>query len=148
LFSKVEDDGYMINGHAAHPVMKSKLRGLRDANGVPLFRAGMTGASVYDLDGEPMKFANNGAFDKTAALLISGDWKQLVYAIREDLTYKILDQAVIQDDSGDIVYNLAQQDMVALRCKMRLGWQCPNPANRMQATEGNRYPIAVLKPSA
>jgi hypothetical protein len=31
---------------------------------------------------------------------------------------------------------------------MRLGWQCPNPINRMQATEGNRYPLAVLTPES
>ena len=47
--------------------------------------------------------------------------QQLVYSIRQDITVKILDQGVIQDpETKDIVYNLAQQDMIALRVVMRL----------------------------
>jgi hypothetical protein len=44
------------------------------------------------------------------------------------------------------VYNLAQQDMVALRAVMRIGWQVPNPINRVEETEANRYPFALLIP--
>jgi hypothetical protein len=36
--------------------------------------------------------------------------------------------------------------MVALRAVIRLGWQLPNPINRLQPTEASRYPFAVLKP--
>ena len=45
---------------------------------------------------------------------------------------KILDQGVIQDPATkDIVYNLAQQDMIALRIVFRMGWALPNPATRL-----------------
>ena len=86
--------------------------------------------------------------DATKALQFSGNFKQIVYAMRQDITYKILDQAVIQDSTGKIVYNLAQQDMVALRAVIRLAWQVPNPINRLDPNESSRYPIAVLKPTA
>ena len=145
--STVELDGYMVTGHIGAMVMKSRLRGLRDANGQPLFMRSMVESTVYELDGEPVAFPRNGGLDATAGLLFSGDWQQLVYSIRQDITYKVLDQAVIQDAAGDITMNLAQQDMSALRAVMRLGWQVPNPINNLQETEASRYPFAVLLPT-
>jgi len=97
----------------------------------------------YELDGAPCLFPTNGAISATYHL-ISGQWNQLVYAMRQDITYKLLDQAVIQDGSGAIIYNLAQQDMVALRAVMRLGFALPNPINRMNTSAVTRFPFAYL----
>ena len=69
-----------------------------------------------------------------------------IMAIGVYITYKVLDQAVISDAQGKIIHNLAQQDMVALRCVMRLGWQLPNPVTQIGSSSG--YPFAVLTPSA
>lgn len=144
LFSLVEQDGFMVNGSVAALSMKGKLRGLRDTFGQPVFMQSMQGASQYTLDGEPIFFPRNGAVNPASSLLIAGDWNQLVYAMRQDITYKILDQAVITDGSGVIQYNLAQQDMVALRAVMRIGWALPNPINRVNSNAATRYPFAVL----
>jgi len=60
---------------------------------------------------------------------------------------KILDQGVIQDPTTkEIVYNLAQQDMLALRVVFRMGWALPNPATRL---DGDRVtcPFAYLEPA-
>jgi len=148
VISLIEADGFRVTGHIAAATMKAKLRGLRDANGQPIFVRSMGEATRYELDGEPMEFPANGAFDASKALMISGDFSQAVYAIRQEITYKVLTEAVIQDNTGHIVYNLAQQDMVALRAVMRLAWQVPNPINRMQPTAASRYPFAVLTPGA
>lgn len=142
----LEGDGFIPTGHIAATTMRSRLRGLRDANGQPIFLRSMQGKGTYELDGEPITFPKLGALDPTAVLMFSGDWSQLVYAIRQDVTYKVLTEAVIQDNAGNIVYNLAQQDMVALRVTMRLAWQVPNPVNRLQQAEADRYPFAVLVP--
>jgi HK97 family phage major capsid protein len=144
----LEADGFMANGHVADLTMRAKLRGLRDANGVPLFQRSLQSKETYELDGSPIAFPRNGAMDATKALLISGDFNELVYSIRQDLTFKILTEAVIQDSDGTIIYNLAQQDMVALRAVIRLGWQCPNPINRVQETAASRFPVSILKPAA
>lgn len=148
VISLVEEDGYMVNGHIAAMTMKARLRGLRDANGQPIFVRSMQDRTRYELDGEPMEFPANGAFDVTKALMFSGDFRQAVYAMRQEITYKVLTEAVIQDNTGAIVYNLAQQDMVALRAVMRMAWQVPNPVTRLQPTEAQRYPFAVLTPAA
>ena len=147
VFSKVEEYGYAVSGVVASMGMRAKLRGLRDDNGQPIYNTNMQGATSYALDGAPMYYPANGSFDKTMAQLIAGDFSQAVYAIRQDITVKILDQGVIQDpNTKEIVYNLAQQDMIALRVVFRLGWALPNPAT---ALDGDRTgcPFAYLEPA-
>lgn len=145
----IENSGYLPNGHIADVTMRAKLRGLVDKNGHPLFKADMQGATQYVLDGSPMNFPLNGAFDATKALMICGDFKQLVFSIRQDITYKIFTEGVIQDPAtGEIVYNLMQNDMVALRAVMRLGWEIPNPVNLKEKDKTKRCPFSVLLPSA
>jgi hypothetical protein len=36
--------------------------------------------------------------------------------------------------------------MVAMRAVMRLAWQTPNPPNRLQTDENDRYPFGILVP--
>lgn len=143
--AKVENSGYFVNGHMADISMRAKLRGLKDANGNPIFKSDMQGATTYSLDGSPMNFPNNGSFDKSKALMISGDFSQLVYAIRQDITFKLFTEGVVQDTDGAIAYNLMQNDMVALRAVMRLGWEIPNPINSLQKDKAKRCPFSILK---
>ena len=146
VIAKVEDSGYLVTGHMADVTMRAKLRGLKDTTGQPIFRNGMNEATNYTLDGATIDFPRNGSFDKTQALMVSGDFSQLVYSIRQDVTYKVLTEATIVDPATkEVVYALAQQDMVALRIVMRLGWEVPNPVNAMKPTEAERFPFAVLK---
>lgn len=149
VISKVEEDGFFVDGHVAALTMRARLRGLRDSNNQPIFKAlqkeGMQGSTTYTLDGQTVFFPRNGSIIPDNSLLISGDWTKLVYSIRKDITWKILTEAVIQDPTtGEIMYNLAQMNMVALRACMRLGWQVPNPINRVQTDEDDRYPFAIL----
>lgn len=147
VIAKVEEDGFMVTGHIAALTLRAKLRGLRDLQGQPLFMRTMQAATDYELDGVPVAFPRNGAVDPDEALLVSGDFSQLVYSIRQDVTYKLLTESVIMDANKAIVYNLPQQDMVALRVVMRLGWQVPNPLNNINTDGGTRYPFAVLLPA-
>lgn len=132
VFAKVENDGYAVTGAIAPMTFKSKLRGLRDANKQPIFMHSMQDSTRYTLDGVPIQFPENGSFMGNIAQLVVGNFSQAVYAIRQDITVKILDQGVIQDPvSKEIEYNLAQQDMIALRVVFRMGWALPNPATRL-----------------
>lgn len=145
IIAKIEESGYFVNGHMADISMRAKLRGLKDTTGNPIFKSDMQNETTYSLDGSPMNFPNNGAFDKSKALMISGDFSQLVYAIRQDITFKLFTEGVVQNTDGSIAYNLMQNDMVALRAVMRLGWEIPNPINSMKTDKTKRCPFAILK---
>ena len=140
VMTKVEESGYNVTGLLGGVGLKGKFRMLTDTTGQPI--------KGTEIDSLPKAFLDNGAWDKTKSVLIAGDFSQAVYAIRQDVTYKVLTEAVIQDPSnGDILYNLAQDDMVALRVVMRLGWEIPNPVNALNET-AKRFPFANLKPKA
>ena len=140
VMTKVEESGYNVTGLLGGVGLKGKFRMLTDTTGQPI--------KGTEIDSLPKAFLDNGAWDKTKSVLVAGDFSQAVYAIRQDVTYKVLTEAVIQDPStGDILYNLAQDDMVALRVVMRLGWEIPNPVNALNET-AKRFPFANLKPKA
>lgn len=145
LIAKVENNGFLVNGFLGSMKARSYLRGARGEDGQPIFRAGMTAGTSYQLDGQPIEFPRNGSMDLAGPLLVAGDWSKLVYAIRQDMTVTKTNQAVITDAEGKVILNLYQQDMTALRFVMRLGWQLPNPVNAMGIAEA--YPFGVLKPA-
>ena len=138
---KVEESGYDVNGCVGGMGLKGKFRMMLDTTGQPI-----RGTEIDSLN---KAYIDNGAWDNNLAQLIVGDFNQAVYSIRQDITYKLLDQAVIQDPAtGDIMYNLAQDDMVALRVTMRLGWEIPNPINSLQEDASVRFPFAAILPGS
>ncbi|MFD5566645.1 phage major capsid protein [Streptomyces cadmiisoli] len=149
LYEKIEADGYEIDGWVASTSAKSKLRKARDTQGRKLDETRVSG-DLQTLDGLPVAYAMKGLFPAgggagTNTRLFGGDWSRFVLGVRQDITMKILDQAVIQDNTGAIMFNLAQQDMTAVRLTFRVGWQVSNPINNEQPTESSRYPAGVLK---
>lgn len=147
VIAKVEQSGRMVTGVLSSMGMRAKLRGLKGTDGHPIFKSDMQGGTQYALDGAPMYFPQNGAFDAKIAQMIAGDFSQAVYAIRQDMTVKYLDQGVIQNPATrEIMYNLAQQDMIALRVVFRMGWALPNPATRLDEDRVT-CPFAYLEPA-
>ena len=135
---KVEESGYNPTGIVGGVDVKGKFRMMLDTSGQPI-----KGTEIDEL---PKAYIDNGAWDKSKAQMIVGDFTQAVYSIRQDITYKVLDQAIIQNPSdGEIMYNLAQEDMVALRVVMRLGWEIPNPITALQPDETVRFPFAAIQ---
>ena len=140
--AKVEESGYDVNGVLGGVGLKGAFRMMLDQTGQPI-----RGTEIDSLN---KTYVDNGAWDNSKAKLIVGDFNQAVYSIRQDVTYKLLDQAVIQDPSdGSILYNLAQDDMVALRVTMRLGWDIPNPVNPLgdslnSDSGAKQFPFAAL----
>ncbi len=117
----VEAEGEDINGFVAHYGLKNSLRKLRDANGNALFVPGVNQNELYS---NPIEFSRNGAFDKTKAELIAGNFNYSLVGIREGIQYEILKEATLQtvtmDDGKPL--SLAENDMVAIKATMRLGF--------------------------
>lgn len=139
VMTKVEESGYNVNAILGGVGLKGRFRMMTDTTGQPL--------NTTEIGSIRREFMDNGVWDKDTSVLVAGDFSQAVYSIRQDVTYKVLTEAVIQDPTdGSILYNLAQDDMVALRVTMRLGWEIPNPVNALNET-ATRFPFASLKPT-
>jgi len=143
----IEADGFMATGHIAHTSLRGKIRNTRDLQGQPIFKPAANVGTMFatgDIDGAPVLYPLNGAATSATYLDFAGQWNQLAYAMRQDISFTVADQGVIQDGTGAIVYNLFQQDMIALRIVMRLGVAIANPINRMNQTAATRCAFSVL----
>ena len=141
LIATLEADGYTPNGAVGNVTLRARLRQVRDANGQML---------ALPPDIPEVRYALPGLWPTgtNAAELLVGDWSNLVVGVRQDMTYKLITEGVITDAAGNIIYNLPQQDMVALRLVFRAGYAVANPINYQEATEANRFPFAVLRSPA
>ena len=117
----VEENGYDPNGFIGRVGVKNMLRKLRDSNGAPAYVNGTSGTELY---GRPIEFVRNGAWDNTKADLITGEWKYSIVGIRSGISYEILKEATLQGtlDTDGKPLSLAEQDMVAIKATMRLGY--------------------------
>lgn len=138
-FAEVEDDEFDVNSAFTGRFLRSQLRGLRDANGVPLYLDGVRSdnntASIY---GQDLHYVGNRSWDRSEATALVGDSSKVVLGIREDVQVKLLDQATV----GGI--NLAERDMVALRFKFRVAFAT---AFSTAAGDASDYPFAVITPA-
>jgi HK97 family phage major capsid protein len=147
LFAAVEADGFDVSSVAAERTFRAVLRSARDTTGQRLADISADGASVM---GATVKFVLPHSLDASGDgyIALAGDRSQGILGVRQDMQYKLLTEAVIQEANGDIAYNLAQQDMVALRVTFRIGFQVANPLTLSNEDGDTRYPFAVLKKHA
>lgn len=135
---KVELSGYDPKALLGGVGLKAKFRMLLDTTKQPI-----KGTEIDEL---PRQYVDNGSWDSDIADFIVGDFNEAVYAIRQDMTFDIFREGIIQDPStGEVLYNLMQQDMAAIRAVLRIGWEIPNPINALNTTE-TRFPFSAVVP--
>lgn len=121
LMALIEDAGLEANGFTAHYGIKNRLRKLRDGEGNQLYVDGLNQKELYN---NPIEFSRNGAWDKTAAEIIAGNWDYSLVGIRAGIQYEILKEATLQSvtmaDGKPL--SLAENDMIAIKATMRLGF--------------------------
>ncbi|MGC0144934.1 phage major capsid protein [Pseudactinotalea sp. Z1732] len=145
LAGQVAEDGFAVNGFASRPGLQWRLVGLRSEQGVPIYTPSLSAGAPSGLYGYPLNEVVNGSWQGEVADLIAADWSKFAVGIRQDITFKMLDQAVITDDDGRVIFNAPQQDSQIMRVVMRVGFQIANPLTRIG--DGNRYPAGVLTPA-
>lgn len=123
LMSKVEENGFDVNGFTATIGLKGTLRKLRDNNGASLFIEGTNQKEFYS---QPIEFVCNGAWDKEQATIIGGEWKYSLFGLKQGIEFEILKEATLQNtlDTDGKPISLAEQDMVAIKATMRVAYLC------------------------
>jgi HK97 family phage major capsid protein len=146
LAERVALDGYTnINGWLIRPGFKWRLLQVRSSgSGEPIYMPDLQNGRGGSLYGYPLEEVSNGAWDPTVADLLLGDWSMAIIGTRQDITFKMFDQGVIVNDSGQVIYNAAQQDGQIMRVVMRLAFATANPVTNLQANSASRYPFGVL----
>lgn len=140
LFATVENDGYDVNGVVANRSFRSFVRNYRDTQGRS------NDDPYFGLDA---KYVLRGLWPTgvSAAEVIAGDFTEGILGIREDISFQVSNQAVIQDAAGVIQFNAFQQDLTALRVTFRVAW---TTANTLVPADDNAaiYPFGVLRSPA
>lgn len=139
-FGLVEDDGFDVNVAFTDRFLRRRLRGLRDADGQPIYLDGIRrDGSTPEIYGQPLNYLRNGGWDRDVATALVGDKDAVVIGIREDVQVKMLTEATV----GGI--NLAERDMVALRFKFRVAFATAFSRARIGGSVTD-YPFAIIAP--
>lgn len=149
----VEADGFDPDTIYSNRSLRASLRGLRDSQNRPIYNPSFRDNTVDSLYGLDLKWVRNGSWvpsggtagAPTGAIAIVGDRNAGIIGLRQDMTFKMLTEATVGG------FNLAEQDMIALRVKMRVAFQVADPVTRESGGvygAGNNtspYPFAALR---
>ncbi len=119
LMALIEADGYDVNAFAAPIGMKNSLRKAKDDNGNAVFRD-ITKDAPAELYGQPLAYVRNGAWDAAKSKAFAGNFDYCLVGVLQNIEYKISEDATL--GTGETAINLFEQDMVALRATMQIGF--------------------------
>lgn len=109
----VEEEELDVNAFVSTRAIKAELRNAENTAGYSVFEDKTKDAPAM-LHGEPLVFTKN--FNKTKAKVIAGDFDKIYVGVLDGIDYQISTEGTV----GDI--NLFEQDMVAVRATMRVGF--------------------------
>lgn len=128
LMGLIEEEDLDPNGFIAPRTLKAKIRNDKNAAQNYVVEDKVNGEPAR-MHGEAIVYSKN--FDRTKAQLVTGDFDKVYVGILDEIEYKVSEEGTV----GDI--NLFEQDMVAIRATMRVGFLVVK-----------EDAFAVLKPSA
>jgi HK97 family phage major capsid protein len=166
VIAAVAADGFLPNGIVLKQALRYTFQGLRDSQKGLLFQprdstgvsdamfGSVTNARKGTVWGLPAMTTLSGVFEDedTASInaveLFAVDWSQVMIGVRQDITLDFSNSALITDAAGAVQVNAFQQDSTIGRVVARFAYALPNPVTRLQPTEANRWPAAVMRMAA
>lgn len=116
------NDGIM-NGIALAPQGRSKVLAAVDADGRPLFTAGVESGTINPILGASVS-VKKGVYQagSPAVLGLAGDFSNISYGVVQQVTGAVSDQATLTYTDGEetITLNLWQKNMFAVRFEMEI----------------------------
>lgn len=121
--------------------LRFRLANLRDSTGAPLYTStfGEGGVRSEAIAGLDAAWVRNGAWNSASATALVADRDRIMVGVRQDVTVKFLDQAVVDGVS------LAERDMVAFRFKARYAYVLGDTITAEGATA---VPVAAVTPAS
>ena len=138
MLALVEGDGFDPSALALPRPLRAVLRSARGTDGQKL-----ADVSSGSYEGVPISWAGSGVLGTSRAL--AGDFSMGIIGLRQDMRLEISDSAVVQDETGNVIYNAWQQDAVIGRLTFRAAYATANPITKCEpGATGTPYPFAVL----
>lgn len=114
----IADHDGITNGYVLSPKGRAVLLSAVDGQGRPLFINSVAEGAIPQILSAPT-YSSKGAYvaGTPNTLGFAGDWTQAIYGIVNGMQISISDQATVND------INLWQQNMVAIRAEMEIGFR-------------------------
>ena len=150
LGEKLAGQGFNLDSYASRPGFHWKLAAARTQAGYPIYGpADLAAGKPASLYGRALAEVENGSWAMDSAVeLIGGEFNKAIVGLRQDMTFRVFTEGVISNPDGTIALNLMQQDSVALRVVMRVGYALANPVTVMEADAKKRFPFVGMTPKA
>ena len=117
--AKIEEKDLSPSGIIAPIKAKNEFRILRDSIGNSInVNGGANTNNIYEI---PIHYPVSNVFDTSKAEFLLGDFSKAIIGTRDDMVYEVLDQATV----GGV--NLAERDLIAIKCTMRFGFKVIDP---------------------
>lgn len=114
----IADHDGITNGYVLSPKGRAVLLSAVDGQGRPLFINSVAEGAIPQILSAPT-YSSKGAYvaGTPNTLGFAGDWTQAIYGVVNGMQISISDQATVND------INLWQQNMVAIRAEMEIGFR-------------------------
>jgi HK97 family phage major capsid protein len=142
----VEAQGLPVNGHAADLVVRGVLRGVRANTGELLLGTQQAGQQeIPTLYGVPISYASFGLTGGTHADFFTGDFRNLIIGVRQDIRYALDPSAVVADATGKVLISGFQDNQTPLKVWARFGCAIIKPVTTRVPAGANPFAKAALK---